>query len=120
MITVKTFEITIHDQDPQGSWQRVDLRGFLDAHTVREFDSRMQDLITAGAATVVLGLENLSYISSAGVASLMSLMQKLRNREGTLVILRPSDKVFHVLKTLGFTNIFQIVNDENEVGPLTH
>lgn len=80
----------------------------------------MQDLITTGAAKVVLGLENLSYISSAGVASLMSLMQKLRNREGTLVILRPSEKVFHVLKTLGFTNIFQIVNDESEVGPLTH
>jgi anti-anti-sigma factor len=112
---VKTFEIIIQDQTEAGPYRRVDLTGFLDAHTVREFDERMSQLAASGCANILLGLKELSYISSAGVASLMGLMQRLRNQQGSLVILRPSDKVFHVLKTLGFTSIFQIVNDENEI-----
>jgi anti-anti-sigma factor len=112
---VKTFEITIHDAVETTPYRRVDLSGFLDAHTVREFDSRMNQLVSTGTSSIVLGLQSLNYISSAGVASLMGLMQRLRGQQGNLVILSPSDKVFHVLKTLGFTSIFQIVGDEKEI-----
>lgn len=113
---MKTFEITVQEAEVSGGhFLRVDLSGFLDAHTVRQFDSRMAELIGAGGRNVLLCLEALNYISSAGVASLMSLMQRLRSEEGTLVILRPSEKVHHVLRTLGFTNIFQIIQDENEL-----
>lgn len=113
---MKTFEINIQSETPSEGWRRVDLKGFLDAHTVRDFDERMSGLIDSGAVQIMLGLESLNYISSAGVASLMSLMQKLRTRQGKLVILRPSEKVYHVLKTLGFTNIFQIIKNEDELG----
>ena len=56
---VKTFEITIQEKADAAAMQRVDLNGFLDAHTVREFDQEMAQLLAAGATQVVLGLENL-------------------------------------------------------------
>jgi len=112
---VKTFQINVHEPKDATPYRRVDLSGFLDAHTVREFDERMHHLAAGGTSNILLGLRNLNYISSAGVASLMGLMQRLRNQQGSLVILSPSEKVFHVLKTLGFTSIFQIVADEKDV-----
>ncbi len=115
---MKTFEISIQNSPESATYQRVDLNGFLDAHTVREFDQQMAQLLTSGATHIVLGLEGLNYISSAGVASLMGLMQRLRNQEGDLIIFRPSEKVFHVLRTLGFTNIFQIVENEKDLRKL--
>lgn len=115
---MKTFDIRIQEAEAVSGWSQVDLSGFLDAHTVREFDERMAKLVNDGQTHIALGLQNLNYISSAGVASLMGLMQKLRSASGNLAIVHPSDKVFHVLKTLGFTNIFQIVNDVSELKPV--
>jgi len=112
---VKTFDIKVQKEAVPEGWVRVDLSGFLDAHTVREFDASKAELLRSASCNILLVLEKLNYISSAGVASLMGLMQKLRGGKGRLVLLRPSDKVFHVLKTLGFTNIFQIVQDDSEL-----
>ena len=45
---------------------------------------------------------------------MMGLAHRLRKMEGKLVLLNPSEKVFKILDTLGFTKIFQITHDESE------
>ena len=54
-------------------------------------------------------------ISSAGISALMGLTHRLRKSAGELVLVHPTDKVYRVFRTLGFTNIFKIVESESEL-----
>jgi anti-anti-sigma factor len=113
--TLKPFAIECHE--PQdGPAKAVDVRisGFLDAHTVVSFEKTMDELLDKGYNKMVVDLSALSYISSAGIGALMVLLQQLRRRQGDMVILQPSSKVFKILDLLGFTKIFQIHQDREE------
>jgi anti-anti-sigma factor len=64
---------------------------------------------------MILDLSRLTYISSAGISALMGLTRRMREQDGELYLLKPTDKVYRVFRTLGFTNIFRIINDEAEM-----
>lgn len=114
MTTLKPFSIEY--SEPQGgdpTLREVSIVGFLDAHTVVTFEQTVQELLEKDCRKIVLGLENLNYISSAGIGAIMSLLQQLRRRDGDLVLLSPTTKVYKVLEMLGFTKIFSIVEDRD-------
>ena len=112
---MKNYDLVIHDTQPTIPFRKADLLGCLDSHTVISFEKSIDTLLEDGAGNVLLDLEGLSYISSAGISALMSLTYRLRQREGELVLLKPSEKVMRVFRTLGFTSIFKILNSEDEV-----
>ncbi len=90
------------------------LRGYIDAHTVIEFEKAVQDVISTGVNRVILEMSALSYVSSAGIGAMMALARKLSQDGGDLVLLSPTQKVYTILEGLGFTKIFKIANTETE------
>ncbi|OPZ16651.1 MAG: Anti-sigma-B factor antagonist [candidate division BRC1 bacterium ADurb.BinA364] len=104
----KPLEITIRPSPNCGAGVVVDVAGFLDAHTVVCFESKMSAMIDNGVSRVVMNLEGLDYISSAGIGAIMSIMQKLRCQTGCMVLTQPREKVYKVLELLGFTKIFPV------------
>lgn len=110
--TLKPFSIeTVEPETGPPAVVDVRITGFLDAHTVVSFEKTMEDLLERQYNRVVMDLGNLNYISSAGIGALMVLLQQLRRRQGDMVILQPSTKVFKILDLLGFTKIFHIAQD---------
>lgn len=107
---MKPLEIALQPEAPPLALVR--LSGFLDAHTVTDFERKLDAILEEGRSQVVLDIGELNYISSAGIGAMMGLAHRLRKLEGRLVLLNPSDKVFKILDTLGFTKIFHISNDE--------
>ena len=109
---MKSFSIE-YTEPADGSLQVVEVRvaGFLDAHTVVSFERTMEDLLGRQHQKFILDLGELHYISSAGIGALMVLLQQLRRRQGDMVLLAPSPKVFKVLDLLGFTRVFRIADD---------
>lgn len=91
-----------------------DLRGYIDAHTVIEFEKAVNSAMDTGIKRIVLDISGLSYISSAGIGAMMGLARKLSQSGGDLVLLNPTQKVFTILEGLGFTKIFKIASDEAE------
>ena len=87
----------------------VKVNGFLDAHTAVQFEETMDQMLKLNYNKVIINLEELNYISSAGIGTLMVLLHQLRQRQGDMVILKPSPKVLKLLEMLGFTKIFTIV-----------
>lgn len=112
---LKNYDLVIHPAESGASWTRVELIGCLDSHTVVGFEKDLHTLLDGGTHRVVLELDKLTYISSAGISALMGLTHRLRQQEGDLVLLKPTEKVYRVFRTLGFTNIFKIIEDESEV-----
>lgn len=112
---MKNYDVVIHDPVAAESFRRVDVVGCLDSHTVVGFEKTLHGLLDQGVNQLVLDLSQLGYISSAGISALMGLTHRLRRNNGELVLLKPSEKIFRVFRTLGFTHIFKIVEDEGVV-----
>ncbi len=111
---MKNYDLTIHEAQDGESFRRVDVIGCLDSHTVVSFEKALHGLLDQSVNSVMIDLSELSYISSAGISALMGLTHRLRKASGELVLLSPTDKVYRVFRTLGFTNIFKIVDSEAE------
>jgi anti-anti-sigma factor len=90
------------------------LRGYIDAHTVIEFEKAVNDVMESGVNRIILEMSALSYVSSAGIGAMMALARKLAQRGGDLVLLSPTPKVYTILDGLGFTKIFKIAENETE------
>jgi anti-anti-sigma factor len=112
---LKPFSIECSEpQEGEPAVVVVRVTGFLDAHTVTSFEKTMGDLLEQNHNKIIMDLGGLNYISSAGIGALMVLLQQLRRRQGDMVILQPTPKVFKIMDLLGFTKIFHIANDRQE------
>jgi len=113
-VNSKPFYISIKRNINELGSVIVEISGYLDAHTVVSFEEQMTQLIDAGAKRIIIDLEQLSYISSAGIGSLIGMVQRVRRTGGDVILLRPSQKVHKILDLLGFAEIFKIAGTEDE------
>lgn len=112
---MKNYDLVIHPEPSANGYRRVDVVGTLDSHTVAGFEQSLHNLLDQGTPRLLLNIEQLTYISSAGISALMGLTHRLRQNSGELVLLKPSEKVHRVFRTLGFTTIFRIVESEGDL-----
>jgi anti-anti-sigma factor len=110
---MKNYDLVIHEKNATDASQKVDVLGCLDSHTVVDFEKSMQNVLAGMPNHLILNLSQLTYISSAGISALMGLTHRLRKDNGELILLKPSEKVFRVFRTLGFTAIFKIVESDD-------
>lgn len=111
---MKPFSIEcLEPQEGEQQFVEIRISGFLDAHTVVSFEKSMEELINREYTKFLMDLGGLNYISSAGIGALMVLLQQLRRRQGEMVILKPSPKVYKILELLGFTKIFHIAENRD-------
>lgn len=114
-MSIRPFEL---DFDiPEGEAGRcadVRLRGYLDTQAVPRFEGARASILATGSCHVILDLEELDYISSAGMGSIMAFFQELRRRNGGMVLVRPSRRVMDLLNILGFAKLFPIVGSRSE------
>ncbi|WP_225765959.1 STAS domain-containing protein [Stenotrophomonas sp. Marseille-Q4652] len=102
-------KLTLQVDPPSEGRQRVVVGGRLDTHTYAELDAVLLPLLDADAFTLVLDLEPLEYISSAGLRSLFRARKQLAARSGQLLVLNPQPqirKVFDVVKAVPLEEIF--------------
>jgi anti-sigma B factor antagonist len=77
---------------------------------VAEFETSLGPLLKVEAPTIMIDLERLDYLSSAGIGALMAIQQEILRRKGHLALVRPAEKVQRLLQSLGFDRIFSIVD----------
>jgi anti-sigma B factor antagonist len=110
---MKAFNFATRQSATDANITVFELRGYIDAHTVIEFEKAVNGVMESGARAVVLDIGGLSYISSAGIGAMMGLARKLSQLGGDLVLMNPTQKVFSILEGLGFTKIFKIAETED-------
>lgn len=89
-------------------------QGFLDAHTAPEFESELQSAIDTGRVRIVVNCKDLDYISSAGLGVFMGCIESVRELGGDIKISNLSPKVFHVFELLGFHQLYDLTETEEE------
>jgi len=92
----------------------IRLEGFLDADTVLRLRKILLDLIKEERYRLIIDLEKLEYISSAGVGVFIGVIKRLRENSGDIIFLHPLPPVYRVLNILGLTKIFKILDRDEE------
>lgn len=88
----------------EGTTLTVKLEGRLDTLTAPELEEDMQESLE-GVTDLVVDLEALEYVSSAGLRVLLRLMKQMKQQ---MVIRNVSELVGEVFEVTGFSDIFTI------------
>ncbi len=83
------------------------LHGRLDGTTVVALDHAIADLLNAGKKTLVLDCEQLTYISSAGLRSVLLATREVQQAGGRTLFCSIPDSIATVFKISGFTDILE-------------
>jgi len=86
----------------------VSVKGRMDAVTSPEFETELNELITQGQKNIIVDFNELEYISSAGLRSILATAKKLKAKGGQLVLSSLKDVVKEVFDISGFSSIIPI------------
>jgi anti-anti-sigma factor len=92
----------------------VSVKGRMDAVTVQEFDTQVPAFIAEGATVLLLTLDALEYISSAGLRSILAAAKQLKAKGGEILFAGLKGPVKDVFDISGFDTIFKIFPSEEE------
>ena len=82
--------------------------GRIDGTNVMQFEETVRTAIEESDHAVVMDLERLSYISSAGLRILLLIAKSLMGRDAKLALCAMSDQMRKVFETGGFDRIIPI------------
>lgn len=88
----------------------ISLKGRLDAATTALFEQTCEQLLQQGETRLVIDLDELDYISSAGLRGILSLDKKARAQGGDVALCGLRAMVKEVFHISGFAMMFSIFN----------
>lgn len=83
----------------------VSLGGRLDTSTAPQLEAELKDL--DGVAELVLDMDKLVYLSSAGLRAILAL-QKRMSRQGKMIVRHVCGEIMEVFEMTGFADILTI------------
>jgi anti-sigma B factor antagonist len=93
----------------------VDLSGKI---TIGEGDvvlrDNVQSLLDDGNKAILLNLEKVSYMDSAGIGELVACYKRAKENDGVVKLLNPSGKVYDLLQLTKLEEVFDTYRDEKE------
>ena len=93
----------------------VDISGKI---TIGEGDvqlrEKVNELLDSGESRILLNLEKVKYMDSAGIGELVACYKRAKEKEGTVKLLNPSGKVYDLLQLTKLEEVFDTYKDEGE------
>jgi anti-sigma B factor antagonist len=89
----------------------LSLFGEVDASNSVILDEAIQELVAAGAQSIIIDGSQLEYISSAGLGVFMSYLEDFNDQGISMKICGLSPKVYEVFKILGLDQLIPIYQD---------
>jgi anti-anti-sigma factor len=106
------FEYTITDEY---SLKCIAAAGRIDGLSSSEIQRALDDLILAGARTLLFDMAGVHYVSSAGLRVFISTQKALKKVGGEIILLSMTAPVFEIFKISGLVPIFRMVVGKEEV-----
>ena len=93
----------------------VDLSGKI---TIGEGDillrDKIQELLESGKKNLLLNMEKVSYMDSAGIGELVACYKRAREKSGTVKLLKASGKVADLLQLTKLQEVFETFENEKD------
>lgn len=131
------MEITISEEQGRVAVSVIYIAGHLDGQTYQDLIEKAREVVKAGAKNILLDLNDLTYISSAGLVSLHTIALMTRGEEPPdpeqgwstlksmdsardgglqkhLKLLNPRPEITNVLEMVGFSEFFEVFTDKQK------
>jgi anti-sigma B factor antagonist len=92
----------------------VDISGRLDSSVSGQVMDELNEVVGAGAAKLVVNLQHVTYISSAGLRSILVAAKLAKSSRGEMRLCQASDLVRKILEESGFSNLIRIDDHESQ------
>ncbi len=90
----------------------VKASGRIDSLTAPELAEAMDEILNAGRYKIVLDMEDVDYMSSAGLRVLINTQKTCkRYNRGELVLARVPQRIYEALDLAGFVPLFKFFDD---------
>lgn len=87
--------------------------GSLDADNVAAFKKIAYDLVSGGTTRIIVDCTNLTFIDSMGLGVLISLLRRVRQRDGDVKVAALSDEVKTIFEITRLHRLFDVCADSN-------
>ena len=98
-----------------GNISIIDLSGRI---TIGEGDvimrEKISEVIDQGQRNIILNLNKVTYMDSAGIGELVACLKRVREKGGAIKLLNASGKVYDLLQLTKLEDIFESYKDEKE------
>jgi len=98
----------IHQIGQKKEYHVVAVEGRMDAVSAPEFEKTLHALIADGALKIIVNFEDLDYISSAGLRSVLIIAKKIQSKNGSIVVVSLHGTVKEIFEISGFSTIIPI------------
>jgi len=103
------LEITIRTQEQV---KIIKLRGALKlGESLDQLSETLNDQLGAGEIRLILDLEEVPMIDSSGIGLLVRALTSMKQRGGSIKLLKPSKFVLQTLKLVSLVKLFEIFDD---------
>ncbi|MCX6992879.1 MAG: STAS domain-containing protein [Kiritimatiellaeota bacterium] len=103
------MQIIVKKKDPAVI---VSIQGHFNVGAAPEFERIFNQHLDAGERRFVLNLAELTFISSAGLCSLLATAKKIKEQDGNLVICALQGEARKVFEISGFAALFSMYSTE--------
>lgn len=93
---------------------QIDTGSMLDNNNAHEMVVAISEALEAGYHNVILNMEQLEFLSSAGVGSILGTVETAREAGGDIILCNASPTIIHVLEVLDLADYLTVMADQNE------
>ena len=104
-----TIEVATGSTD---SWPCLRVSGEVDIQTSPLLDEQLQKVLDQGVSSVVVDLDEVSFLDSTGLSVLIAGLKRCQSAGGELRLVSPRPNVRRVLEITGLTDTFHVGREE--------
>ncbi len=92
----------------------VSFQGTFDYPTMQELEQKLSSVLQENPATVILSLDEVEFISSAGLQVILNLSKKIKEKHGQVLLVGLNGTVRRVFELSGLIRIFETYETADE------
>jgi len=101
-------------QKDAGEVKIIDLKGNLDTNTSPDLEKQLSELMDGETKKILINLEKIDYISSAGLRVFLATAKQLKITSGELRLCNLNETVQEIFDMSGFSTILNVSKTESE------
>ncbi|MCB1200412.1 MAG: STAS domain-containing protein [Leptospiraceae bacterium] len=90
------------------------LSGDVTGETEIDLISNWEKIPIDNSPKIIVNLQKAEYINSAGIAALITLLNRVNDKNGSLVVSNLNDHFRKVIETVGLTDFIKVFNTEED------
>jgi len=107
------YELQSAYDEAENKWD-VTVSGEIDIYNSEAFKGELYKLFETHESSVFIDCENLKYIDSTGLGTLVSVLKRVKQFEGSVHLSKLKPNVKKVFKITDLNKVFEIEGDVNE------